>query len=417
MADFVGKRNTAVTRLIHTASSCFRYVKDKRPTISPNFNFLGQLLEFERQMKAETAREHERCSGALPCGGNGCGARCGGRSRSLSSPLSSPDAASANKSMPGRRLEALKFLTSSHNRHDDLPLSAQSPTTALAKLNFNHHDIPSPSPSSASGEMIHQVVVNFPTTSLDQLAFTPCFAAVSRGGGDDSATAGHSGVQKRASSGVKRPLSGTCSTGADSRNHRPAPELPTSAIALARACSGGLAAVQQTTTVTLRSPEVRAKRSLVRPNSIAFSRYPKYDFSAESEAMSATATKDDLSAGDAVHSELPGSQQASKAHWDLSPLVSKRTCTQQDMNGRKSRSLDDILTSSDDDSPRGVSCHCPEQRIADLFSAAAGGAQTAKRDKSCHRCVPGDTHQSNSSISSTGSRGSLQGSLEMIPVS
>lgn len=29
----------------------FRYVKDKRPTISPNFNFLGQLLEFEKQLK------------------------------------------------------------------------------------------------------------------------------------------------------------------------------------------------------------------------------------------------------------------------------------------------------------------------------------------------------------------------------
>jgi len=31
---------------------CFRYVKDKRPTISPNFNFLGQLLEFEKELRS-----------------------------------------------------------------------------------------------------------------------------------------------------------------------------------------------------------------------------------------------------------------------------------------------------------------------------------------------------------------------------
>ena len=28
----------------------FRFVKEKRPTISPNFNFLGQLIEYEKRL-------------------------------------------------------------------------------------------------------------------------------------------------------------------------------------------------------------------------------------------------------------------------------------------------------------------------------------------------------------------------------
>lgn len=33
-----------------------RFVKEKRPTISPNFNFLGQLLDFEKKIKKQSAQ-------------------------------------------------------------------------------------------------------------------------------------------------------------------------------------------------------------------------------------------------------------------------------------------------------------------------------------------------------------------------
>lgn len=42
---------------INPSLSSSRFVKEKRPTISPNFNFLGQLLDFERKIKSPHVTE------------------------------------------------------------------------------------------------------------------------------------------------------------------------------------------------------------------------------------------------------------------------------------------------------------------------------------------------------------------------
>ncbi|XP_068611678.1 dual specificity protein phosphatase 16 [Brachionichthys hirsutus] len=44
-------------RMDLSLDEAYRFVKDKRPTISPNFNFLGQLLDFEKKIKCPHSSE------------------------------------------------------------------------------------------------------------------------------------------------------------------------------------------------------------------------------------------------------------------------------------------------------------------------------------------------------------------------
>uniref|UniRef100_A0A8C5WHQ5 Dual specificity phosphatase 16 n=2 Tax=Leptobrachium leishanense TaxID=445787 RepID=A0A8C5WHQ5_9ANUR len=48
-------------RMDMSLDEAYRFVKEKRPTISPNFNFLGQLLDFEKKIKAKTGQVAPAC--------------------------------------------------------------------------------------------------------------------------------------------------------------------------------------------------------------------------------------------------------------------------------------------------------------------------------------------------------------------
>ncbi|CAH2276470.1 dual specificity phosphatase 16 [Pelobates cultripes] len=48
-------------RMDMSLDEAYRFVKEKRPTISPNFNFLGQLLDFEKKIKAQTVQATPAC--------------------------------------------------------------------------------------------------------------------------------------------------------------------------------------------------------------------------------------------------------------------------------------------------------------------------------------------------------------------
>uniref|UniRef100_A0ACB8EAT1 Dual specificity protein phosphatase 16 n=1 Tax=Sphaerodactylus townsendi TaxID=933632 RepID=A0ACB8EAT1_9SAUR len=77
-------------RMDMSLDEAYRFVKEKRPTISPNFNFLGQLLDFEKKIKKQTGQTGPFSKRKLlhleKTGEQGLGSDSGHSSSLLSSP-------------------------------------------------------------------------------------------------------------------------------------------------------------------------------------------------------------------------------------------------------------------------------------------------------------------------------------------
>lgn len=267
-----------------------------------------------------------------------------------------------------------------------------SPSAALAELHFSHsvvEKIDKPTP-----------LQKFPSTSLDKLNFTPCFAT------------------------ENRTKESVCSMEV-STDHRE----PSEVTSLASIGSGSSSTVTSPVgnQVTLRVRENRAKRPLIRPNSIAFSKYPTFDLGSDCQESPSSASS--TSQDDAADSYLLQNGKRSKASDSHTGRYTERDVyrkitaamesamfrTQVYEASRKARSLDDILVSGDPLVAKQAGTGCSP---FGKFPPRCGlGPQRFNspgiyENITCH--ASSDVYQSSSSISSNGSHGSLHGSLEII---
>ena len=341
--------------------------------------------------------------------------------------------------------------------------SPTTPTASLAKLNFSVTEkdkhrkkyetkvetfvndtltktetVSQDNTQSGSGPDSATRFYSFPSTSLDKLNFTPCFSKISEKDLHNDQNV-HTTSPPR-TSGVKRPLNNNLIDLQDEDVTSPmSVSSVTSTSSSGSYTSGSVPSPVGhgiPTKLAVRKRERKPNRPNVRPNSIAFSKYPTFDLGSDcqdSPNSSGSATSQDDASDMYIQNGkkskpsdgIPdirfrlGRYCEREVYMQITAAMESAMMKSQAFEAtRKSRSLDDILSSEDDSSSPNcefshfdrVLRHCALTR--DRYSAPAALFESL----ACRR-GSSDPYNSNSSLSSGGSRTSLHGSRELIQVS
>lgn len=345
---------------------------------------------------------------------------------------------------------AVKLKSFTGNLSASLPLSlmAQSPTTSLAKLHFGSNensDSDTESSKMDTSERTESHVLtnekqklsynrlndrleklsSFPSTSLDKLNFTPCLSS------SNENLMLHSTSPR--TSGVKRPLNNDVTDVKESEMSSGSPTTGSPSSSSSSVTSPTCSSQQK---VVVRKRENRGKRTMVRPNSIAFSTYPTFDLGSDCQnsphSSSSSASQDDTSELYSQNGKKSkpseymsdvrfrlGRYSEREVYHQITAAVEAAMMKSQSFEAsRKSKSLDDILSSEDDKStPNCEWSHFDRVLRRCGINHDRFTSPPHRLEKFACGSELGDLCHSNSSLSSTSSHTSIHSSMELIPVS